>query len=574
MSENKLQSPVEVYALGGLDEVGKNLYCIENESSLIIIDCGVIFPEDDMPGVDYVIPDFTHLIENQKKIKALIITHGHEDHIGGIPFLLRQVDIPFIYAPKIAIALIRHKLTDEKINTPIRLVEYNEDSKLKLGDFSLEFFHVTHSIPDSFGIYIKTPQGTIVETGDFKIDLTPVDDDFSLSKLVKYGDSGIDLLMADSTNAEKEGYTPSEKTVIQGISDVFSEATGRLLISTFSSNISRIQQIIETSIKFKRKIIAIGRSMESNIQAAREYGYIKVPDSYLVGPESLKSLKPNEITILCTGTQGEPMAVLSRISRGEHKQIKVMPGDTIVFSSSVIPGNTASINKVINQLTRLGANVITNSVLTNLHASGHASKQEMRLLQKLARPKNFMPVHGEYRMLKLHSQLAIDCGLNRKNVFVCSNGDVLSLINHKVYRTGTVHTDSNYIDGKNTISVSTSVIKDRSTLINEGMVGIYVVIDPKRNELVYSPIVDSKGFISANKRGIQNKVSDILSIELKKLMKSGKKVTFFDIKQTVKTVAGHMFYRETKRNPMVIPIVLTYSNTEVKKDDNLSQPIP
>ena len=288
MSENKLQSPVEVYALGGLDEVGKNLYCIENESSLIIIDCGVIFPEDDMPGVDYVIPDFTHLIENQKKIKALIITHGHEDHIGGIPFLLRQVDIPFIYAPKIAIALIRHKLTDEKINTPIRLVEYNEDSKLKLGDFSLEFFHVTHSIPDSFGIYIKTPQGTIVETGDFKIDLTPVDDDFSLSKLVKYGDSGIDLLMADSTNAEKEGYTPSEKTVIQGISDVFSEATGRLLISTFSSNISRIQQIIETSIKFKRKIIAIGRSMESNIQAAREYGYIKVPDSYLVGPESLK----------------------------------------------------------------------------------------------------------------------------------------------------------------------------------------------------------------------------------------------------------------------------------------------
>ena len=277
MSEfaNALTSPVEIYALGGLGEVGKNMYCLENVNDLILIDCGVMFPGDEMPGIDYVIPDFTHLIEKQSKIRALVITHGHEDHIGGIPFLLQQVNIPAIYAPKIACALIRHKLQDDRINTNTKIIEYEEDDKLQFGDFRCEFYHVTHSIPDSFGVFINTPQGTVVESGDFKIDLTPVDADFNLSKLTRYGDQGIDLLMADSTNAEREGYTKSEKSVIQGITDVFSEASGRLLISTFSSNISRIQQIIETSIRFKRKIIVFGRSMESNIQAAREFGYIK-----------------------------------------------------------------------------------------------------------------------------------------------------------------------------------------------------------------------------------------------------------------------------------------------------------
>lgn len=573
-NKNKLIAPVEIYALGGLGEVGKNLYCIENDTSILIIDCGVMFPEDDMPGVDYVIPDFTHLIENKDKIKAMVITHGHEDHIGGIPFLLNQVEIPIIYAPRIALALIRHKLKDDKVKTNCKLVEYNESSKYQAGDFNMEFFRVTHSIPDSFGIHIDTPQGSIVTTGDFKIDLTPVDGDFNLSKLTRYGDEGIDLLLADSTNAEKEGYTPSEKTVIQGISDVFSEASGRLLISTFSSNISRIQQIIETSMKFKRKIIPFGRSMESNIQAAREYGYIKVPDSYLCPPEDLKRLKPNEVCILCTGTQGEPMAVLSRIARGEHKYITVLPGDTIVFSSSIIPGNTASVNLVINQLTRLGASVVTNSVLNNLHASGHASRQEMRLLQKLARPKYFMPVHGEYRMLKLHAGLAVDCGINKKNTFVCSNGDVLSLINHKVDRAGSVIADSIYIDGKSTVSVSTSVIKDRSTLINEGMVSVFLVINPETNELVYAPVIESRGFINSNKRGLSKKTAEVVALEVLKLMHGPRKVTFFELKQTVKSVASHYLYRESRRNPMVIPIILTYNpNGEVKQNDNTSQSV-
>ena len=558
-----LSSPVEVYALGGLGEVGKNLYCIENDSTILIIDCGVMFPDASMPGVDYVIPDFTHLIENQNKIKGLVITHGHEDHIGGIPFLLREIDIPVIYAPKIACAMIRHKIEDGRIRTKTRIMEYKESDELKFGDFHVEFFHVTHSIPDSFGLYITTPQGTIVETGDFKIDLTPVDGDFNLSKLTRFGDKGIDLLMADSTNAEKEGYTKSERTVIRGIQDVFSEASGRLLISTFSSNISRIQQIIETSMKFKRKIIVFGRSMESNIEAAREFGYIKVPDEYLASPEDLKTLPPDQITILCTGTQGEPMAVLSRIARGDHRFIHVIPGDTIVFSSSVIPGNTSAINTLINQLSRLGASVVTNSVLYNLHASGHASRQEMRLLQKLARPHYFMPIHGEYRMLKLHARIGVECGLAKDHTFVCENGDVLTLINHKVIRSNTnLPADSIYIDGKNPVGISNAVIKDRSTLINEGMVGVFLVINPKNNTLVSSPVVESKGFISANKKGLQKKASEIIGIEIMRMMSSNEKVTYADIKNAVRSVTSHFLYRESHRNPMVIPVILNYTPEE------------
>lgn len=551
-----LSSPVEIYALGGLGEVGKNIYCIENDNSILIIDCGVMFPDDSMPGIDYVIPDFTHLVENQDKIKGLVITHGHEDHIGGIPFLLQQVNIPVIYAPKIACALIRHKLEDDRIQTSTPIKEYTESDILKFGDFKVEFFHVTHSIPDSFGLYVTTPQGTILETGDFKIDLTPVDTDFNLSKLTHFGDRGIDLLMADSTNAEREGYTASEKTVIRGIQDVFSEASGRLIISTFSSNISRIEQIIETSMKFHRKLFIFGRSMESNIEAAREFGYIKVPDAYLATPDELKSLPADQITILCTGTQGEPMAVLSRIARGDHRFIHVLPGDTVVFSSSVIPGNTSSINALVNQLTRLGADVITNSVLNNLHASGHASRQEMRLMQKLARPKYFMPIHGEYRMLKLHARIGVECGLAKDHTFVCENGDVLTLINHKVQRGLPVHADAIYIDGKSPVGISNSVIRDRSTLINEGMVAVFVAIDQNKNQLLTTPIVESKGFISSNKKALQKKTGEIIAIEVSRVLASSRKPTYSDIKNAIKMVAGHFLYRECHRNPMVIPVIL------------------
>lgn len=557
-----LPSPVEIYALGGLGEVGKNLYCIENATSLLIVDCGVMFPDASMPGIDYIIPDFTHLVENQSKIKGLVITHGHEDHIGGIPFLLKQVEVPFIYAPKIACALIRHKLEENKIRCNTKVIEYDESDVIKAGDFKMEFFRVTHSIPDAFGIYITTPQGTIVESGDFKIDLTPVDGDFNMGKLTRFADRGIDLLMADSTNAEKEGYTTSESSVIRGIQDVFSEAPGRIIISTFSSNISRIEQIIETSMKFKRKIIVFGRSMESNIDVARAYGYIKVPDEYLAKPDDLRTLPSNQITIICTGTQGEPMAVLSRISRGEHKNIHVIPGDTIVFSSSVIPGNTSAVNSLVNDLSKLGASVITNSNHANLHSSGHASKQEMRLLQKLARPKYFMPIHGEYRMLKIHARISVDCGLSKDKTFVCENGDILNLINHKVSRGGTISADSVYIDGKNPIGISNSIMKDRSTLINEGMVGVYILYDNKSGKLVKAPIVESKGFISSNKRNFQRKASEAVSIELLNAMNRDNNLTITEIKNIAKVTISRFFYKEFHRNPIVMPVVMNYNSSK------------
>ncbi len=559
-TKKNLSSPVEIYALGGLGEVGKNLYCIEDENNILIVDCGVRFPDATRPGIDYIIPDFTHLVQSKSKIRGMVITHGHEDHIGGIPFLLQQRDIPVIYAPKLAATLIRHKIADNKIRTTTALKEFDGDSVLHLGDFKVEFFHVTHSIPDAYGLYITTPQGTIVETGDFKIDLTPVDEDFDLSKLVHFGDQGIDLLRADSTNAEKEGYTRSEKTVIQGIEDVFSEAPGRLIISTFSSNICRIQQIIETSRKFRRKIVIFGRSMEANVDAAREFGYIKVPDEYLAGPDQLRTLPPNEVTILCTGNQGEPRAVLSRIARGEHRFIHVLPGDTVVFSSSVIPGNTAAINALINGLERLGAQVITNSVLNNLHASGHASKQERRLLQKLARPKYFRPIHGEYRRLKLHARIGVECGLRKDHTFVCNNGDVLMLVNHKVVKSDITYPGENiYIDGNNPVGIINAVIKERTTLINEGRVSVFVVIDPKRNRLVSSPVVESKGFITSNKKSRQKKASEIIGIEVSRVRQGQNKPNYPEIKNAIRNVTSHFLYRESKRHPIIIPVVLNYS---------------
>lgn len=550
-----LSSPVFIYALGGLGEVGKNMYCIEDSSSIIIIDCGVLFPNASMPGIDYIIPDFSHLKENAEKIKALIITHGHEDHIGGIPYLLNEFKIPIVYAPRIAVALIKNKLKLNKVNYEPNISEYQEQTKIKLGDFSLKFFHVTHSIPDSFGIHIETPQGTIIESGDFKIDLTPVDKDFDFQKVVGFGDAGVDLLLADSTNAEKEGYTPSERDVINGIEDVFSEASGRIIISTFSSNISRLAQIINTSVKNKRKIVIFGRSMENNIQASRDYGYIKVSDDYILDGSSFQNVPPNEVTILCTGNQGEPLAVLSKISRGEHKDITIIPGDTVVFSSSVIPGNSSAVNPMINAFTRLGASVVTNSSKNRIHASGHASRQEMRLLQKLIRPKYFMPIHGEYRMLKLHAAIAVDCGMPSENTFVCQNGDVLKLFNHKVTRGTSFPVDSVYIDGKNTIGLTNTIMKDRITLINEGVVGVIAIINLTTGEVISSPIVESRGFISNNKKALEEKTGQFVNKVLCEKIKE-KKLSVQEIKSILRGATSQFLQRECGREPVVVPLII------------------
>lgn len=558
-----VQSPVSIYALGGLGEVGKNTYCIENDNNLIIIDAGVMFPEQGILGVNYVIPDYTHLKNNRSKIKGLFITHGHEDHIGAIPFLLQNVNIPVIYAPKLAASLIKHKLEESRISTKVKIVEYNEDTIVDIGDFKIQFFNVTHSIPDAFGICVDTPQGRVVTTGDFKIDLTPISEDISLNKIAKLGSEGVDLLLSDSTNAEQEGYTQSERSVIDAIFEVFSKAHGRLIISTFSSNISRIQQIVEACVNFKRKIVIIGRSMETSINVSRQYGYIKVPDETIITPDKLKDYKPNEIVILCTGSQGEPMAALSRIANGEHNMIKIVPGDTVVFSSSPIPGNTYSINLVVDQLARVGANVITNSVFSNLHASGHPSKQELRLMLKLFKPKYFMPVHGEYRMLRLHAELAQTLGIPKENTFVLSNGDTLELRKHTIKEGNRVPVDNIYIDGKDITGLSTAVIKDRKLLSTDGMVAVLIAMDSRTNTILKKPEIITQGFIYPDEKSLRllNSATEALYGDLNKLMKA--KVTFGEIKNITRSTIGKILFEHTHRNPMIIPIIMNKNESKI-----------
>ena len=557
MDVRKDISPVQIYALGGLNEVGKNTYCIENESTLIMIDAGVKFAEADIPGVSYVIPDYTHLKEERHKIKGLFITHGHEDHIGGIPFLLQRVHIPYIFAPKLAMALIKHKL--EEMNTRVqatKLIEYDGDSVFNIDDFEISFFHVTHSIPDSYGIKIKTPQGTIVHTGDFKIDLTPVDHDIDLNKIAKIGDEGVDLLLADSTNAEKEGYTQSEKSVISSINDIFRTTEGRLIISTFSSNISRIQQIVEAALRYGRKIAIFGRSMESNVAAARSFGYIKIPDSSIIKPEELRKLAPGETLILCTGSQGEPLAALSRIAYNQHRQIKINFGDTVVFSSSPIPGNTAAINKVVNQLTRNGAIVLVNSVLNQLHASGHPCKQELRLMQKLIHPTYFMPIHGEYHMLKLHADVAVECGMKEDNTFICDNGDVVELFNHRCKEGKRIKADVEYLDNTDSSGLSTQTIKDRQSLATNGLVSIALAINSE-NRLAKMPAIVTRGFSYYMQAGSSylTELEKVIAKQVNSSLESG--FSRQQISELMTVLTGKYFYKVTHRSPYIVTSIIS-----------------
>lgn len=555
-------NPIKIYALGGLGEVGKNTYCIESERHLIIIDAGVKFPEDDLVGVDYVIPNYTHLKNNQGKIRALFITHGHEDHIGAIPFLVKAIKVPVIYAPRLAAALIHQKLEEKKCKEKVNIIEYDENSNIVAGEFNVSFFRVTHSIPDSFGICVDTSEGRIVTTGDFKIDLTPVGPDIQIAKMADIGESGVDLLLADSTNAEKEGWTPSERNVINSINEIFDKAPGRLIISTFSSNVSRIQQIVESTILHHRKLVVVGRSMVNTLEYARKFGYIKIPTTILRTVETMHDCKDSEMVILCTGSQGEPMAALSRIANGTFKNLHIIPGDTVVFSSSPIPGNGTSINKVVNLLTRLGADVITNSVFSDIHSSGHPSRKELQLNLKLFNPKYFMPAHGEYHMLKLHADLAKNIGIPSENIFVLGNGDTLVLNNHKITDGERIIADDVYIDGNDINGVSTAVIRDRKILQDDGMVSVLICLDSKSNKLAAAPKVITCGFVSngAAESHLTRHASIQVQEALNNLLQTTSKVTFGDIKNTIRSVVSKYYFRKTQRNPMIIPLIMNYNN--------------
>lgn len=551
--DKSISMPVSVYALGGLGEVGKNMYCIENDRTIVIIDCGVRFPGVEFPGIDYIVPDFTHLKNNRNKVKALFITHGHEDHIGGIPFLLQHINIPVIYAPRLAAALIKNRLEEHKMSERVNILEYDEDTTIRVDNFDVSFFRVTHSIPDSFGVVVDTSEGRIVSTGDFKVDLTPVGPDIEITKMAKLGNEGVDLLLSDSTNAENEGYTPSEKNVLDSINEVFENAAGRLIISTFSSNISRIQQICETAVKFNRKIVIVGRSMEKAVEISRGFGYIHVPDASIIETQDIKQYKANEILVLCTGSQGEPMAALSRIATGDHKDVHIMPGDTVVFSSSAIPGNGIMIEHVVNQLTRSGADVVTNSILSDIHSSGHPAKQELRLVLKLFKPKYFMPMHGEYRMLRLHAELATTVGVPLENTFVLDNGDCLTLARGKVSRGYQVEHGNTYIDGKDINGLAEAVMADRRILTDDGMITIAISVDSRTNKLLVPPIFFAQGVIE------KKKGTEIVRALVEKAIreKLETKTSFSELKAVIKQTAGDYIYNTTDRRPMIIPVIMS-----------------
>ena len=554
----------KIIPLGGLGEVGKNMYVVMHDSEIIIVDSGVMFPDDELLGIDYVIPDYTFLKENESKIKSLVITHGHEDHIGGIPFLLQTVNIPKIYAPANAKELIEKKL-DERNIIYKNLIVYDENTVIKTKYFNIEFFRTTHSIPDSHGLAIGTPNGTIVMTGDFKFDMTPIGPMSNLHKMARIGEKGVSVLMSDSTNALSPGTSLSESVVDENLGEIFSSCkNNRIILATFASNVYRIKHIIETCKKNNRKIALFGRSMENMVDIALKCGYFK-DKSIIITAEEANHLKPSEVCLLCTGSQGEPLAALSRIASGSHRQITLMPNDVVIFSSSPIPGNAASVSKTINKLYKKGVKVFTNS-MTDIHSSGHANQDELKLMIRLFKPKYFVPYHGEFRMLKMHADLGIVCGVNKENTFVLENGDVLALSKNELFRDGKVQAGEVYVDGSRIGDVGSAVIKDRILMSNNGILVIIANIDTKNKILLGSPAITTRGYILVNEnadliREIQNKAEDIINSELKK-----KIFNFNDMNSEMINGLMPILSDKTGRVPIILPIVMDIkSNKEVVK---------
>lgn len=543
-----------VIPLGGLGEIGKNMTVIQYGNDIIVIDAGLSFPDDDMFGIDLVIPDMSYLIENRDKVRAVVITHGHEDHIGSLAYLLNEVNVP-VYATKLVCGLIEGKLKENHI-TNYKLNEVQHGDEVQIGCMKVGFIRTNHSIPDASALYFKTPVGTIVHTGDFKLDLTPVDGQpMDIHKFADLGRRGVLLLMSDSTNAERPGYTESETTVGHAFRKAFRAATGRIILATFASNISRIQQAINTAVQFKRKVTVLGRSMVNNVQIAIELGYLSVSDGVLIEPDELGRYPDDQVLILTTGSQGEPMAGLSRMASNNHRSVSIMPGDTVIISATPIPGNEMGVSRTIDNLMKLGANVVAGRD-KKIHVSGHASQEELKLMLDLIRPKYFIPVHGEYRMLKQHGDLAVQMGVEKDHVLIGDNGQIFEFSNRSGNKAGRVNAGRVFVDGLGVGDVGNIVIRDRQQLAMEGVVIVVMTLAKGTSHALAGPDIVSRGFVYVrDSEELISEAHDRVAAVLERC-EAGNIREWAVIKSQVRDTLSRYLYEKTKRRPMILPIIM------------------
>jgi ribonuclease J len=490
---------VKIFALGGVGEIGKNMYGVQYKQEIVVIDCGVKFPGRDTPGVDYIIPNIEYLLEHREQVKGIFLTHGHEDHIGGLPFILKELNVP-VYGAPLTIGLVRSKLDEHRLLSDVKLHIIDDSTEIALESLRVRFFRTSHSIPDAFGVVVETPIGPVVHTGDFKFDFSPEDKPADLYKMAKLGEDGVLALMADSTNSEKPGYSPSEKVVGKAIRTTFGRYKGRILFATFASNVHRLQQVVEAAAEHGRKIAIIGRSMEKVFDIAQELGYIRIPDGMMIDVRDVDRYRAHEIVIICTGSQGEPNAALSRIAAGSHKSIHIQPDDTVVFSSSPIPGNTQNINLSIDRLLRAGANVIYGSIL-DIHTSGHGCQEDLKLMLRLMRPQTFVPIHGEYRMLVSHAALAEQMGIPRTNIHLIGIGDTLTLSKTEVRRGNLIPAGEVLVNGTMTNGLDRSTLDERRKLSDSGLIIVVVSVNRETMEVLAGPDIVSRGFVYVRDSG-------------------------------------------------------------------------
>ncbi|MFJ7936048.1 ribonuclease J [Sporosarcina sp. NPDC096371] len=554
---NKIENKLSVFALGGINEIGKNMYVLQYEEDIFVIDCGSKFPDESQLGIDLIIQDISYLKQHRDKIRGLIVTHGHEDHIGGIPYFLKQLTIP-VYSTGLTLGLIELKLKEHGLLRQTELVLVNSESNLEFGSVSVSFFKVNHSIPDCLGVVFHTPEGSVVHTGDFKFDLTPLNNDYpDIHKMAEIGNNGVLLLLSESTNAERPGFNPSERLVGGHIEEAFRKARRKVFISTFASNVHRVQQVVDAAQKTNRKLALLGRSMVNVVAVASELGYLKIPEGMLIEKNEIKGMDPEKVVVLCTGSQGEPMAALSRLSTSSFREVEVHPEDTIIFASTPIPGNEKSVSRIIDNLFLLGANVIYGSgTVTGMHVSGHACQEELKLMLTLMKPKYFIPIHGEFRMLYQHRLLAESVGVKRDNIFIINNGDVVDITNQVARQTRKVQSGKIFVDGMGIGDVGNIVLRDRKLLSEEGMLVIVVTLSKRDGQLISDPDTISRGFVySRNSEELMKEVNQLVIASINKLQAAnGNKKNI--LKQEIKKSTEALLFTRTKRKPMILPIII------------------